>query len=203
MGDNQPTVSVGVVSATHRRVSPKIGEGERLYQDMIQTDAAINPGNSGGPLVNAMGQVIGMNTMIFSQSGGSVGLGFAIPVDRVKRVAKEIMQYGRRRDSWAGFKVDDIQSLRTDYRGQALLQELGTRADSGCLVVNILKNSPAYQASLRPGDVILSINGRKVSSASDIDFTLWDLFVGDKVKLEVDRQGQRVAVEFTVQELAQ
>ncbi|MDZ4859527.1 MAG: trypsin-like peptidase domain-containing protein, partial [Candidatus Hydrogenedentes bacterium] len=82
MKDPQPTVSVGVISANHRRVSSSVGNGERLYQGMIQTDAAINPGNSGGPLVNARGQVVGVNTMIFSQSGGSVGLGFAIPINR-------------------------------------------------------------------------------------------------------------------------
>ncbi|HOE66199.1 MAG TPA: trypsin-like peptidase domain-containing protein [Candidatus Hydrogenedentes bacterium] len=202
MSDNQPTVSVGVVSAKHRRVNPRVGEGERLYQDLVQTDAAINPGNSGGPLVNAMGQVIGVNTMIFSQSGGSVGLGFAIPINRVARVAREIIDHGRRRDPWAGFKVEDIQTLRADYRGQALLQELGARAESGCLVVNILRNSPAYQASLRPGDVILNLNGQKVTGATDIDFALWDLFVGDTVNLEIDRQGRRMTIEFTIQELS-
>ncbi|HOS03360.1 MAG TPA: PDZ domain-containing protein, partial [Candidatus Hydrogenedentes bacterium] len=186
----------------HRRVNPRVGEGERLYQDLVQTDAAINPGNSGGPLVNAMGQVIGVNTMIFSQSGGSVGLGFAIPINRVARVAREIIDHGRRRDPWAGFKVEDIQTLRADYRGQALLQELGARAESGCLVVNILRNSPAYQASLRPGDVILNLNGQKVTGATDIDFALWDLFVGDTVNLEIDRQGRRMTIEFTIQELS-
>ncbi|MEA3365953.1 MAG: trypsin-like peptidase domain-containing protein, partial [Candidatus Hydrogenedentes bacterium] len=111
ISDPQPTVSVGVVSAKDRRLSPSIGKGERLYQRMIQTDAAINPGNSGGPLVNARGEVIGVNTMIFSQSGGNVGLGFAIPIDRARRVVAELKRYGRRRDPWAGFKVEDVVDL--------------------------------------------------------------------------------------------
>ncbi|GMV91215.1 MAG: hypothetical protein AMXMBFR82_09930 [Candidatus Hydrogenedentota bacterium] len=196
MNDPQPTVSVGVVSANHRRVNPSVGGGERLYQGMIQTDAAINPGNSGGPLVNAKGEAIGINTMIFSQSGGSIGLGFAIPMNRARRVAEEIIQYGRRRDPWAGFKVDDLQSLPTP-----IIQELGTRATAGCVVRNILRGAPAYDAGLRPGDVITSINGQRVETASDIDFAIWDLFVGDPVVLHVDRRGQMAEVQFDIQEL--
>jgi len=196
MSDPQPTVSVGVVSANHRRVNPSIGGGERLYQGMIQTDAAINPGNSGGPLVNAKGEAIGINTMIFSQSGGSIGLGFAIPINRARRVADEIIQYGRRRDPWAGFKVDDLQNLPAP-----IVRELGTQATSGCVVRNILRGAPAYEAGLRPGDVVTSINGQRVETASDIDFAIWDLFVGDPVVLHVDRQGQMTEVQFTIAEL--
>lgn len=196
MKDPQPTVSVGVVSANHRRVSSSIGEGERLYQGMIQTDAAINPGNSGGPLVNSRGQVIGVNTMIFSQSGGSVGLGFAIPINRARRVAEEIIQYGRRRDPWAGFKVEDVQSLPP-----AILQELNVQVDHGCIVRNIIKGVPAHQAGLQPGDVIVEINGNRADNATDIDFAIWDLFDGDRCKLTVNRQGQNGTIEFTIREL--
>ncbi|MBM3289556.1 MAG: PDZ domain-containing protein [Candidatus Hydrogenedentes bacterium] len=196
MKDPQPTVSVGVVSANHRRVSSSVGEGERLYQGMIQTDAAINPGNSGGPLVNARGQVIGVNTMIFSQSGGSVGLGFAIPINRARRVAEEIIQYGRRRDPWAGFKVEDVQSLPP-----AILAQLDVRVDTGCIVRNIIKGVPAQQAGLQPGDVIVEINGARVDTATDIDFVIWDLFVGDRCTLAVNRQGQKGTVEFLIEEV--
>jgi serine protease Do len=196
MGDAQPTVSVGVVSANHRRVSPTIGRGERLYQDMIQTDAAINPGNSGGPLVNANGEVVGVNTMIFSQSGGSVGLGFAIPINRARRVAEEIIRYGRRRDPWAGFKVEDVQSIRA-----SLLRELGAQLETGCLVVNILQGCPAYEAGVRPGDVITGINDHTVRCSTDIDFVIWDMFVGDTITLEVNRQGQTLSFSFAAQEL--
>lgn len=197
MNDPQPTVTVGVVSANHRRVSPNVGEGERLYQDMIQTDAAINPGNSGGPLVNANGQVVGVNTMIFSPSGGNIGLGFAIPINRVRRVADEIIKYGRRRDPWAGFKVEDVRGLREDFRSQ-----LNVQADTGALVVNILTEAPAYAAGLRPGDIIVSINGSRVESAVDVDFALWNSFVGDTMSLEYDHQGKRKTISFPIHEMA-
>ncbi|GMW02990.1 MAG: hypothetical protein AMXMBFR84_41260 [Candidatus Hydrogenedentota bacterium] len=196
MDDPQPTVSVGVVSATNRRISPSVAQGERLYQNMIQTDAAINPGNSGGPLVNARGEVIGVNTMIFSQSGGSVGLGFAIPINRAKRVAEEIVAYGRRRDPWAGFKVEDVQNIPDQLRRQH-----GIALEEGCLVVNILTTSPAYEEGLRPGDVVTGINGQRVRMASDIDFVMWDLFVGDTVALDVTRDAKRLSFEFPVKEL--
>jgi serine protease Do len=198
MKDPQPTVSVGVVSANHRRISPTVGEGERLYQDMIQTDAAINPGNSGGPLINANGEAIGVNTMIFSQSGGSVGLGFAIPINRVSRVAKEIIQFGHRRDPWPGFKVEDVADL-----GPELRQQLSLTTEVGCVVVNQLTSSPAYSAGLRPGDVIVSVNGQSIDSSVDIDFVFWNLFVGDMVNVEVDRSGARKALSFEIKELNQ
>ena len=196
MGDAQPTVSVGVVSANHRRISPDVAGGERLYQDMIQTDAAINPGNSGGPLVNAAGEVVGVNTMIFSRSGGNIGLGFAIPINRARRVADELIRYGRRRDPWAGFKVQNVGALRPDVRRQ-----LDLRLDSGCLVMNILKDAPAYQAGLRPGDVVTAMNGSPVRTSSDIDFVIWGLFPGDPVTLTVDRAHQSLLFRFVAKEL--
>lgn len=194
--DPKPSVTVGVVSAVHRRVSREIGDGERTYQDLIQTDAAINPGNSGGPLVNAAGQAIGVNTMIFSQTGGSVGLGFAIPINRARRVADEIIKYGRRRDPWAGFTAEAVEAVRP-----GLLRELGVVAKRGCLVVNILKSSPAFEAGLRPGDVIVEINGSEVVHPTDIDLTMWGLFTGDSVTLTIDRQGRPMTIEFEVAEL--
>ena len=196
MGDPQPTVSVGIVSANHRRVSRTIGGGERLYQDMIQTDAAINPGNSGGPLVNAAAEVVGVNTMIFSESGGSIGLGFALPINRVQRVAEEIIQHGRRRDPWPGFVAKDVRSIH-----DAVLRELDLRVDTGCLVVEILKESPAYRAGLRVADVITAVNGRKVTHPSEIDFAVWSLFVGDTLTLEVDRRGSPKTIQFKLVEL--
>lgn len=196
MSDPQPTVSVGVVSANHRRVSPSVGEGEKLYQDMIQTDAAINPGNSGGPLVNASGEVVGMNTMIFSSSGGSVGLGFALPVNRIRRVAEELIRYGHRRNPWAGFNVEDVQALREEVRS-----ELGIGVPEGCTVVKIRTTSPAYQAGLRPGDTIVSINDKKVVSPVDLVFSMQNMFVGDTCTLIADRQGKSVTVKFQIMEL--
>ena len=197
MGDAQPTASIGIVSANHRRVSRAIGGGERLYQDMIQTDAAINPGNSGGPLVNTNGEVVGINTMIFSESGGSIGLGFALPINRVRKVADEIIRYGRRRNQWPGFVAEDVRTVRP-----GVLREWRIQAESGCLVVSIVKRGPAYQAGLRVGDVIGAISGQGVTHPSEIDFVIWSLFVGDTVTLDIDRQGVHRTIEFELVELA-
>jgi serine protease Do len=193
--DPVPSVTVGVISATNRRVSPKVGDGERLYQNMIQTDAAINPGNSGGPLVNAKGQVIGVNTMIFSPSGGSIGLGFAIPINRARRVAEEIIRFGRRREPWPGFHVQDVAAM------PEALRRVGPQSDSGCVVTEILKNSPAYQAGLRPGDVIVSVNGEPIRTAVEIDYAIWDLFIGDTATLTVYRDGKTMTISFPIVEL--
>jgi len=196
MRDPQPSVSVGVISANHRRVSREIGGGERLYQDLIQTDAAINPGNSGGPLVNARGEVVGVNTMIFSSSGGHQGLGFAIPIDRVKRVAEEIIEFGRRRNPWIGIHGEAVNELGPQAR-----HRLGLRADTGVVVTEIYRSAPAFKAGLELGDVVVKMNGTPVSHPSEMDFINWDLFIGDKVTLEVDRAGTPITVKFEVVEL--
>jgi serine protease Do len=196
MRDPQPSVSVGVISANHRRVSREVGGRERLYQDLIQTDAAINPGNSGGPLVNARGEVIGINTMLFSNSGGYQGLGFAIPINRARRVALEIIQDGQRRDPWFGFRGQAVEALN-DYA----IQELGVRVKEGVLVTEIVRSSPAYQAGLQLGDVITEVNGQQVSHPTDIDFINWGLFVGDSVRMTVNRRGEIKNVAFTVREI--
>ncbi|MGC8737255.1 MAG: S1C family serine protease [Candidatus Hydrogenedens sp.] len=196
MKDPRPTVSVGVVSAVHRKVSRNVSGDTRLYQDLIQTDAAINPGNSGGPLVNSQGKVIGINTMIFSKTGGYQGLSFAIPINRVRRVAEELIKFGKRRDPWFGFKTESLDSI--DSR---LLRELGIRVDKGVFVTRILKESPAYQAGLRPGDVIIEINRQPVEDPSDVDFINWDLFIGDSVEMKVFREGKILNMKFTIREV--
>ena len=197
MRDPQPSVSVGVVSANHRRVRQEMGERDRMYQNMIQTDAAINPGNSGGPLVNAMGQVVGVNTMIFSNSGGYQGLGFAIPMERAKRVAEEIIQYGRRRDPWFGFRGEAVAVIDPYTR-----EQLGLSADFGVLVTEIRRDAPAYAAGLRSGDVILDVNAEPVREPLDVDLENWALFVGDPVVLSIDRRGKQELLKFNVEELA-
>lgn len=194
--DPQPSVSVGVVSANHRRVKREVGGGDRLYQDMIQTDAAINPGNSGGPLVNAEGVVVGINTMLFSQSGGYQGIGFAIPSNRARKVAQEIIQFGRRRNPWFGFHGKSVEEMNA-YS----LRELQIQSRSGVVVTEILKISPAYIAGLQLGDVIEEVNGYPVQYPQDIDFINWDLFCGDSVRLSIDRQGIKKEVRFSVSEI--
>ena len=196
MTDPKPSVSVGVVSANHRRVRREIGGGERLYQDMIQTDAAINPGNSGGPLVNAAGEAIGVNTMILSSSGGHQGLGFAIPTNRVKRVAKEIITHGRRLNPWIGIHAEAVAELRPFQR-----EQLGIAAVEGVIVTEIHSHSPAYGEGLRPGDVITKMNDEFVTHPTEVDFLNWDLFIGDDVGLLVDRQGKLLKMEFKIVEL--
>lgn len=196
MRDPQPSVSVGVVSATHRRVSRDVSEGGRLYQDLIQTDAAINPGNSGGPLVNAAGQVVGVNTMIFSSSGGSQGLGFAIPANRVKRVVAELIQYKRRRDPWIGIHGEAVEDLNP-----YALRQFGVSAKTGVLVTEMMNGCPAVQAGLELGDVIIEFNGQRVTHPTEVDFANWDLFPGDKATLKVDRRGAPVTVTFNIEEL--
>ncbi len=111
LGNAEPTVTVGVVSATGRNILPSQDQ-TGLYLDMIQTDASINPGNSGGPLANALGEVVGVNSSIFSNSGGSIGLGFAIPIERALRVADEIVKNGEVRRAWVGLDVAGAESLR-------------------------------------------------------------------------------------------
>ncbi len=198
MRDPQPSVSVGVISANHRRVSREVGGGDRLYQDLIQTDAAINPGNSGGPLVNAKGEVVGVNTMIFSSSGGHQGLGFAIPVDRVKRVAAELIEFGRRRNPWIGIHGEAVGEL-----ADLTIQQLGLAVSQGVLVTEIYRTAPAFEEGLRPGDVILKMNGKAVDHPSEMDFINWDLFIGDSVTLDISRRGTAHTLRFPVKELTE
>jgi serine protease Do len=197
MDDPQPSVSVGVVSANHRKVTRRIGNGGQHLQDMIQTDAAINPGNSGGPLVNANGEVIGVNTFIFSNSGGSQGLGFAIPINRARRVAEEIIEHGRRRSPWLGFRGEAVRSIP-----EQTLQRLGVQAAEGVLVTELLRGCPAAKAGLDVGDVIVSLNGEAVAYPEDIDYLTWGLFIGDEVRLETQRGREARAVRFLVEELS-
>ena len=196
MRDPQPSVSVGVISARDRRVTRDVGGGERLYQNLIQTDAAINPGNSGGPLVNAAGKVVGVNTMIFSNTGGSQGLGFAIPIDRVARVASEIIEFGRRRNPWMGFRGEPVGAFKPFARN-----ELGIQVAAGVLVTEIMRGSPAHEAGLKLGDVIVGFNGETVTHPTDIDFTNWDLYVGDEARLVLQRRGRTHRIEFPIVEL--
>ena len=131
LGNAEPTVTVGVVSATGRNILPG-GDQTGLYLDMIQTDAAINPGNSGGPLTNALGEVVGVNSSIFSSSGGSVGLGFAIPIERAVRVADEIIKSGTVRRAWVGLEVEGASAMREwKSQGGVALSSRGARWPGG------------------------------------------------------------------------
>ena len=190
LDDPQPSVTAGVISATGRDIR---SEGESgLYLDMIQTDAAINPGNSGGPLVNALGEVIGVNTFIFTRSGGSIGIGFAVPVERVQRFVAEIEEYGHIRQVWAGFFVQPV----TPY----LASRLGLSDARGLVVSRVTAGSPADKASLRVGDVIRQVNGKPVETTRDAQRVLFGAGVGDRIRMEVERAGSPTTLELTFEE---
>ncbi|UCC25490.1 MAG: trypsin-like peptidase domain-containing protein [Gemmatimonadales bacterium] len=180
----EPTVTAGVVSAVNRHIIPS-DQDESFYLGMIQTDAAINPGNSGGPLVNVQGQVIGVNSSIFSRSGGSEGLGFAIPIDRALRVAEDILATGEIRRAWLGLSVDAEEA---DEWGRS----------RGVTIVEVTGGSPAQAAGLRPGRRIVSANGRRLSAPLDWEDILLDLREGDRLVLDVEEAGtvELVAAPF-------
>ena len=179
------TVTMGIVSATGRSRL-----GISTFENFIQTDAAINPGNSGGALVNALGQLVGINTAIFTRSGGSEGIGFAIPVNLAKTVAEQIIRYGRAVRGWLGVEIQDVTP--------ELAESFRMRRPQGILVAGVLKDGPAHQAGLRPGDVILSIDGDAVKDAQEAMNRIAAITPGTTVSLEILRQGRRLTLEAEV-----
>ncbi|MFT5514380.1 MAG: serine protease Do [Rhodothermales bacterium] len=177
-----PTVTVGVVSATGRDLSPQDG---RIYRDMIQTDAAINQGNSGGPLLNALGDVIGVNSAIISQSGGSVGIGFAVPIGRVVRVISELKEKGF---------VD--RSYYTGLTGRnvtpRIARALGLTTIEGVFVEDVSPGSPADQAGFLPYDVISAVQDEPIANQTEFVARLYDFRPGDRLRFSVKRDKQTV-----------
>lgn len=189
LSNTEPTVTTGVVSAVGRDIVPDANSGEQgSYLGMIQTDASINPGNSGGPLVNVLGQVIGVNSSIFSRSGGSEGLGFAIPIDRALRSARDLMATGTVHRAWLGV---DVQPAEADSWGR-------TR---GVLVSRVVGGSPAQKAGLRPGRRILDVNGHRLAVPLDWQDVMLDLRPGDQVELHVEGSDQPLRLTATTSPL--
>jgi serine protease Do len=174
-----PSVTVGVISAVGRSFRPE--EGGAVYRDMIQTDAAINPGNSGGPLVNALGQVIGINTFIFSGSGGNIGIGFAIPINRTRRIVHELIRYGHVRPVYHGFEAIELDERQAAYNGLP---------GAGIYVTNVDRDSPAERAGLRRGDALIQLGGIRLRSKPDYDFVVADALPGDRLEVEYRRDHQ-------------
>ena len=183
LGNSEPSVTAGVISATGRNLAVR-AEGPGIYVDMIQTDASINPGNSGGPLVNAVGEVIGVNSSIYSPSGGSVGLGFAIPINRVKRVTEDLLAHGTIRRPWVGIKVTEPPP--------------GRARTVGAEVSSVVPGSPAAQAGIRAGDILLRSRERKIENAYDWDAELLELRVGERIPVLVRRNGRESQIELAV-----
>jgi serine protease Do len=191
LNDPQPSVTAGVVSATHRDVKSEATD-TGLYKDMIQTDAAINPGNSGGPLVNADGEVIGINTFIFTKGGGSLGIGFAIPINLARRVLDEIRKYGRVRAAWPGMQVQPI----TPY----LARRLNLADTEGLIVSRVDPSGPAASAGVRVGDRLRQVNGQTIRTVDDAQKSIYGAKVGDRLRLGIERNGQRIEVSVTLVE---
>ena len=177
LGNSEPSVTAGVVSALGRDILPNENQSG-LYVDMIQTDAAINPGNSGGPLANADGEVVGVNAFILSQTGGNVGLGFAIPIERAMRVAESLRRLGRVRRGWVGVEIAEPRPQSSDWRRQP-----------GVVVRRVAPSGPGAASGLKPGDVIEQAGGQLLRSFLSWEKALLDLAPGDTLRLVVQRPG--------------
>ncbi len=176
------TVTMGIVSATGRN---KLGIN--TFENFIQTDAAINPGNSGGALIDADGNLVGINTAIFSRSGGNQGIGFAIPTSLAQSVMEEIIEHGRPLRGWLGIEAQ----LITPQIARALDLENTT----GVVVVGVVRGGPAHSAGLQPGDVIIAIDGKKILEAREALVTISNHKPGTRVKMEVLRDGKSMILE--------
>jgi len=190
LGNSEPSVTAGVISATGRNL---VGgaEGGGVYVDMIQTDAAINPGNSGGPLINADGEVIGVNSSIYSPSGGSVGLGFAIPINRARRVAEDLLAHGKVRRPWVGV------TLRTPEAATNPLDVVATLP----VVRTVVGGSPAAQAGLGAGDVLVRAGNRVLRNPYDWEAALLEFRVGETVPIVVRRGNRDQTVSLRIGDL--
>ena len=201
------TMSTGIVSAPGRPIK---NDDNLIIRDMIQTDASINPGNSGGPLLNTKGEMIGITTMIYSPSGGSVGIGFSVPVDTARRVVPDLIEYGRVQRGW--IDIDPIQLFPN------LVRYADLPVSEGILVSSVTRNSEADSAGLRGGsrsrairlnpttiaylggDIIVGIDGKKITGYSDFYSALEDTRPGDRVTLMVVRGRRTLELEVTLTE---
>ena len=181
------TVTLGIISALGRA-----NVGITQYEDFIQTDAAINPGNSGGALINGRGELIGINTAIFSQSGGYQGIGFAVPSNLVRRVVDDLTKFGRvRRGSIGYVEVMPLTSRLAD--------ELRAPRTDGIVVNLLARTSAAYRAGIQPGDVILSVNGQSIADVSQFVRIIADSAIGSTVRIEVLRDGERTTLRVPIE----
>ncbi len=177
------TVTQGIVSATGRDHL-----GINTFENFIQTDAAINPGNSGGALVDTAGRLAGINTAIYTRSEGSIGIGFAIPIELVTSVADELIAGGRVRRGYLGIQTQDLDV--------ELASRLGVAATPGVLVAAVETNGPAQRGGLRPGDVIRSIGGKAVADAAELVSRTGNAKPGETVNLQVERRRERIALDI-------
>jgi serine protease Do len=181
------TVTSGIVSAKGRFI------GQGSYDDFIQTDAAINPGNSGGPLINMQGEVVGINSAIFSRSGGNIGIGFAIPINLAKELLPELEEKGRVTRGWLGVY---IQKVTPD-----IAESLGLDEAQGALVADIMQDSPAAKAGIKVGDVIVEFDGHPVKESNELPIMVARTSIGKKADLKVIRRGKTKTLTVEIGEL--
>lgn len=179
------TVTSGIVSALGRS-----GLGIEGYEDFIQTDASINPGNSGGALVNLRGELVGINTAIVGPSGGNIGIGFAIPVNMAQDIMKQLIQFGEVRRGRLGIAMQDLTP--------DLAKALNIKFSKGTIIAQVAPGSPADKAGLHVGDVIMSIDGRSVASSAEVRNIIGLMRIGDKVSMDVLREGERKTVKLAI-----
>ena len=184
------TVTSGIVSALGRS-----GLGIEGYEDFIQTDASINPGNSGGALVNLRGELVGINTAIFSQSGGNIGIGFAIPINMALQIMEQIVETGEVKRGFLGVSMQDISP--------ALAEAFGLKQQQGAIVNKVLEDSPAKKAGIQAGDIVLSVDGKKIRDAADLRNRVGLSPVGEKINFKLLRDGKTLNVTVTVDETPQ
>jgi len=182
------TVTMGIISAVGRA---NVGIAD--YEDFIQTDAAINPGNSGGPLVNIKGELIGINTAIFSRSGGYQGIGFAVPSNMSRLVMDQLMKQGKIVRGWLGVTIQDITP--------ELSQKFGLKDSNGALVGDVAKGSPAEKAGIVRGDVILEFNGKEIKSVGSLRNMVAQSKVGSQAKVKILRNGKQYGMSVVIDEL--
>jgi serine protease Do len=180
------TVTAGIVSATGRA-----NMGFAQYEDFIQTDAAINPGNSGGALINTRGELVGINTGIYSESGGYQGIGFAVPSSLARRIVDDLMKYGEVRRGTIGYI--GVEKLTPQYA-----EEVGAPNLNGALISQMRRASEAYEVGLRPGDVIVGFNGQAISDPSQFSRLVADSKIGSTVTLKVLRQGHPLEFKLPI-----
>ena len=179
------TVTSGIVSALSRS-----GLGIEEYENFIQTDASINPGNSGGALVNLRGELVGINTAIFSQSGGNIGIGFAIPINLAMQIAEQLLENGKVQRGFLGISAQDLTP--------ALAEAFGLNQNKGAVITSVDDDSPAGKAGLQPGDILLKINGRDVKNAGDVRNSFGLLTVGEQVVFDILRAGKNKKISTIV-----
>ncbi|MBB6478550.1 Do family serine endopeptidase [Spirochaeta isovalerica] len=180
------TVTSGIVSALGRQQGP-----DENISDFIQTDAAINQGNSGGALVNLEGEIIGVNTWITTPTGGSIGLGFSIPINNAKKAIEDIISNGSPEYGWLGVSIFSVS--------QEVADSLGLESARGVLISQVFKNSPAQKGGLKPGDVVMNVDGKAIKSSEELNYLIGDIIPGTRVSMELIRDGIPISVSVRIE----